>query len=332
MVTSTDVFNRFCRVCDKIIRPAINTSKASKRICNLIDNSPMFTFDAEREKVVLETARNLTHEQRILPPPMPFDSCLLVDTMGVVLLFDATDYEEGDKVIDGHNIYRDVNIITFCSNAAMDEVHIGSFSLIIGKIQISRPTEGNIRRYFVDGDVMAWIGIMDQEDKAIFQSIPESVIPITSAERLAIPNSGMEVGDDLYNRAVKGDFMASVDCALDQLHYINLPRHYLVVDTPAHVKPCNKHVKTPRFHDRPKVLMIDPMKVHIIRPPSESKGGEHASPTPHLRRGHTKILKAERYKNKRWAVIHIHPTWVGPVEWSHGRSQYKVIVRDSTKA
>lgn len=328
MITSTDVFNRFCKVCDKIVRPLAGSSKTANRICDLIDNSPIFSFDAEREKVVLETAKSLTHEQRVLPPTMPFDSCLLVDTMGVVLFFDAVDYDDGVKVIDDYKVYRDVNVITFCSNDAMDEIAVGSFSFITGKVEISCPPNGSIgRRYFVKGDVQAWIGIIGNEDNCITQTIPEFIIPITSAERKAIPDGGMTVGDETYGRAVKGDFMASVDCGLDQLHYINLPRHYLVVDTPAHVKSRAKHVKTPRFNDRSKVLMIDPMKVHIIRPHSVSGGGEHASPVPHLRRGHTKVLKAERYKNKRWAVIHIHPTWVGPTEWSHGRSQYKVIVR-----
>jgi len=330
MITSADVFNRFCRVCDKILRPEANRSEMARKICDYIDHSPMFSFDAEREKVVLETAKSLTHEQRVLPPPMPFDTCLLVDTMGVVLFFDVNDFEAGEKTVGEQKIFRDMGVVTFCSNTAMDEVAIDSFSLIVGRVEVSCPPNGNVgRRYFVKGNVLAWIGIGGQEDNAIVQDIPEHVVPYTKDEKEAIPAGGIEVDDETYGRAVKGDFMASVDCGLDQLHYINLPRHYLVVDTPAHVKPRAKHVKTPRFNDRPKVLMVDPMKVHVIRPPSAGGGGEHASPIPHMRRGHTKVLKAERYKNKRWSVIHIHPTWVGPTEWSHGRSQYKVIVRST---
>jgi len=40
-------------------------------------------------------------------------------------------------------------------------------------------------------------------------------------------------------------------------------------------------------------------------------GGPHASPEGHFRRGHFRVLKSERFVNKRWQSVFVRQTFVG---------------------
>jgi len=60
---------------------------------------------------------------------------------------------------------------------------------------------------------------------------------------------------------------------------------------------------------------------------NESKGGHHASPKRHIRKGHTRTLRAEKFKHhpdymkKKW----IKPMWIGKKETIIDGITYKVI-------
>lgn len=327
MHDNNSIFNRFALTIDRLF--GNSESPASKEICRVAATAPLFSFDADKEKVVLAVARSTTLEQRELPPPMPFDEVILADTQGVVMLWDAKDYEKDELVINGSTVYREVMALVFLSHPSMnlpdvpdDSPTYQMYSLAFGRISVTNPPNKDIMRGYLTGNLLAASGMMD--GSILFEDI-------IKAEVEPISKKGAEATPENVPGIIKADLIASVDCALDQLHYINLPRHYLVVNTPIAASKRTGKKKTTRFEYRPKVMLIDPEKVHLIRPRSEHQGGTHASPIPHLRRGHTRVLKAEKFKNKRWAVIHVHPTWVGPEEWDDGRSEYRVIVRNTTK-
>ena len=147
--------------------------------------------------------------------------------------------------------------------------------------------------------------------------------------RTVLKMESVEKAAALYN-ALRSDFYHSVMTALDELYYIDLPRHHLVVETPKAYKPNTKtRPKITRAGDRPRVRIIDPEKVKQIRPEVNARDGTHKARTvaPHMRRGHTKHLTAEHWKAKRWQTVRVRPSWVGPEDWEEGRFHYRVVVR-----
>lgn len=139
---------------------------------------------------------------------------------------------------------------------------------------------------------------------------------------------------DEWGVRVLDDDVVSLSTMLCNLHFVDLPSHYVVEECPAHV-PDNRGVdgkppkKADRFHDRERWILLDPEAVRQ-RFLSRSDGppvGEHASPLPHLRRSHTRTLRSERYRFKRGAIINIRPMWVGERNWANGRLKYRVVSR-----
>lgn len=71
----------------------------------------------------------------------------------------------------------------------------------------------------------------------------------------------------------------------------------------------------------PRVIMLNPTK----RYPEHGRGGSHASPMPHQRRGHWRTLQAERYGDRRGQRVWVKPAWIGPLEWAYKGNVYRVI-------
>lgn len=71
----------------------------------------------------------------------------------------------------------------------------------------------------------------------------------------------------------------------------------------------------------PRVIMLNPTK----RYPEHGRGGTHATPMPHQRRGHWRTLQAERYKARRGQRVWVKPAWIGPSEWTHQGNIYRVV-------
>lgn len=71
----------------------------------------------------------------------------------------------------------------------------------------------------------------------------------------------------------------------------------------------------------PRVILLNPNK----RYPEHGRGGSHASPMPHQRRGHWRTLQAERFGDRRGQRVWVKPAWIGPSEWSYAGNVYRVI-------
>jgi len=55
------------------------------------------------------------------------------------------------------------------------------------------------------------------------------------------------------------------------------------------------------------------------------RGGSHASPIPHTRRGHYATLRADRFGANRGKRVWRKPAWIGDTEWIFEGRQYRVI-------
>lgn len=108
--------------------------------------------------------------------------------------------------------------------------------------------------------------------------------------------------------------------------WINRPKHYIVEQSAEITKKPSKADKgrVRRLAERSRHIVVDHDE---IRTRWTNCHGTHGSPMPHLRRGHYKTLRAERYKNMRGKVIWVAPCHVGGecVEWREGAVSYKVI-------
>ena len=90
-----------------------------------------------------------------------------------------------------------------------------------------------------------------------------------------------------------------------------------------------KHDKKPWARgDLSSIIFLNQLPVHYD---SEAKGGHHASPRYHPRKGHNRILKAERYKDNPNYLkpIYIRPMWVGVKTAVVNGVTYKVLQNES---
>lgn len=119
--------------------------------------------------------------------------------------------------------------------------------------------------------------------------------------------------------------------AVEQLHYVDLPTHYVVSERAARVQENREPSKkrAARYDDREHWVLLDPeeVKVRMSTRTDNCDSATHARPLPHLRRAHNRVLRSERYTFKRGEVVRVRPTWVGDREWANGKMCYKVVSR-----
>lgn len=82
---------------------------------------------------------------------------------------------------------------------------------------------------------------------------------------------------------------------------------------------------------RKKPWLRDDLPTTILLDPTEAKeyghridrGGTHASPIPHQRRGHWRQLRSDRYKEKK--AVWVKGSWIGDTEWTYNGREYRVV-------
>lgn len=113
---------------------------------------------------------------------------------------------------------------------------------------------------------------------------------------------------------------------LQEVHWINHPDHFTIEVLGPQVGRKRKGSRIRRLGERPRHIMLTKSQIadawHRVH-----RGGTHASPMPHLRRGHYKTLRSERYKENQGKRIWVRATHVNGacVEWRDGDVSYKVL-------
>lgn len=114
--------------------------------------------------------------------------------------------------------------------------------------------------------------------------------------------------------------------ALRQVNWINKPDHYTVEIGPSAPprKRKKKGDRATRLGDRTRHIVLTKHEIaeawHRVH-----RGGTHASPLPHLRRGHYRTLLSDRYKQKRRVWVRATHVNGQCVEWRDGDVRYKVV-------
>ena len=111
--------------------------------------------------------------------------------------------------------------------------------------------------------------------------------------------------------------------------YINKPKVVVVKETDEKREraksKCLDRNLMPRTHQRDVNIILDTEEVKTL---CKYKGGTHASPVPHKRRAHKRVLRSPRYKYARGKVIDVGETEVGvkPGEViNHKKKIYHVV-------
>lgn len=280
-----------------------------KAMRNAAANAACIEFDKSLHQAAMDAVKNADKMDLFLPPVQPFDDVILYDNRGAVLFYDAVDYEVGDKEtkvalhMDGGKEMATVPLLRHVNIAAYVCAGPGVELLGYGRIGLTAAVSQQ-RARGLGWNVLQMRGVHRESGR--------------SERRVSHGESG-----DRVTEAFISDVISAAQCALDQMYYIDLPRHHLVVETPERVRDPAKSKKIPRAHERPRVRVITPEEVRTVYP---SLGGS-SHVVPHARRGFTKYLTSEKWKAKRWQRIRVRPTWVGPEEWKVGGLRYRVVIR-----
>jgi len=145
-------------------------------------------------------------------------------------------------------------------------------------------------------------------------------------------------GRDFYSTIHPADEMSESDALvvngniqntmviLAMLNHIDSPRHYVLSESPSRIRIGGP--KAPRYDNRERYIVLDKDAVIKRYKMRKDHGATHASPAPHLRRGHFMTLSHDRYVNLKGQRIPVRPSWVGSREWTGGRGlKYKVVSR-----
>lgn len=113
---------------------------------------------------------------------------------------------------------------------------------------------------------------------------------------------------------------------LQTVNWINHPDHFTIELEAVEGRKKKKANRIRRTHERSSHIILTKTEI-ATRWHTAHQGGTHASPLPHLRRGHYKTLRAARFKEKRGQRIWVRASHVGGecVEWRHGDRSYKVL-------
>jgi hypothetical protein len=150
----------------------------------------------------------------------------------------------------------------------------------------------------------------------------ESLMKLHEAQ-VEVHAANVELRDELMAGSVRWFVLA-----FQEIRWINKADHYTVQVDAALLKRRGKRKKSriSRMHERPRYIVLTRAEIaerwHRVH-----RGGTHASPMPHLRRGHYRTLRAARYGDSKGKRLWIRATHVNGkcVEWRDGDVTYKVI-------
>lgn len=298
-----------------------------------LDSSAIFEIAGEQSASILQTEIDLDDEHPV--PPFPFPRMLLLFPSHVLLLeqpemdldasvlefrsmlyFPATHEGRLHEEISFATIRLDVAASRGCGSIVSEVVDLRSQMHLQGGVRVRNfPPEANDP---LDHSEDVLRRATDPLELSRFQpeareQLAELVAEVREKERVCREQT------DEYTRT-------SFTCSLLAIAWINQPKHYIVERGPEIFRKPGKKGdgRTPRLGERSRNIVVSHDDVR--RRWSEGQGS-HASPMPHLRRGHFKTLRSERFKEKRGKVVWVSPCHVNGacVEWREGAVTYKVV-------
>jgi hypothetical protein len=326
--TPEQIFNRFCRALERELLTKTSKHDEVRKVLGIVEEvmhvAPVFYAGVDEVLRIAQYCGANPQDMDLEPVPvLPFDETILVNPHYACLLFDA-------ETPDDDRVRRLSTPEGGLAEPAWPVVpRLGTCRWRAKFIAYQQELEGwalstsSVYMFDHDQETMARCLVVQNATMAISKTPDGDADLHTTLREL---RSGFE-SDVNYADQLQNCIIQTLSMALDQCRYIDLPRHHLVVEEPKRFKHTDRSPKLPRAHDRPRVRLVEPEAVRKIYPSHGGEGDGTRTVTPHVRRGHTKILTHPRYKEAKGRRVVIRPTWVGDPEWEHQGTRYRVVFR-----
>lgn len=277
-VDAEEQYNTLCRFAERGILANLTDPKArayQRVIQAMLNEFDLYLWTQEKADRCLQHIR----EHGICLGEIPFDAfpAISADPGGVVVLSSCNlDYDRGLLVADFVMAHK------YSAKIEGDVSHF--FFTGSGKMlyDLTRTTK------------TAWKGETEGFVSAIFSFNP------ATKEFTHLPGH-----DEL---PVRKDAMTHVGTAIEQMWYAYRPRTVVVKTETKETRRAKQRGSVPgavrRAHQKEVHIVLDPDEIKVVKQIAVNKG-THASPIPHKRRAHKRVLKAARFKNARGKVIDI---------------------------
>lgn len=130
--------------------------------------------------------------------------------------------------------------------------------------------------------------------------------------------------------AIRRNIIFSTFTDFAQLHAVNQPRNFILEEAPVNVEKIMRSKTYPKTSERPLYVILSPRAIRKrMRIPEPEVIKDGVKVTPHERRGHFRVLRADRFKRAAdgsYKKLWIDSTWVGASENVVDGRRYRVIL------
>jgi hypothetical protein len=307
---------------------------------SVIDNFALFEISNEQFNVAIQHPPTRLDESDSLMPPFPFPKiCLLGKSFASAIDVPEMSLDTGEltfKILT-YQITANFRALVIDATIRMDTTKTTGDGRLVYSVEntIDLVEEGGSWRSTLREDAVAGEragGCFDRFEKldAPTEMNSDTYLKVKEAiEKLDRVNKEHEEVSNEYKRVIRETTERIVEDLIRCISWINQPDLYVVrVEPPVEPKKKRKPQakKMRRYSEREHFILLD--KTQLTEAWHRThQGGTHASPLPHLRRGHYKTLRAEKWKENRGKIIWVRATHVGGevVEWRQGNTVYRVV-------
>ncbi len=267
-------YNWLCRVIDNGYEISFQEqADAQELLKEVVANNPLYLLSEEKA----QASKDYIHDElsgQIGDYMSMIHPCVVADPEGVVMIYGVERTDIGWQVYGMSIAYDEIT----------SQFGIPIVAMMIGKLTVVEAGT-DIVNYRV-GDQHTVGSILLPEKNKI-----RGVLSDTSR-------------DEDFKEAAQQDFRSALLTAMEQLWYTQKPRVTVVKygTAPEPRKHKKRPQKTPRADQREVHIILDPDEVREIR---KQQGGTHASPVPHKRKAHRRVLRHPRYGDNVGKVIQI---------------------------
>jgi hypothetical protein len=298
-----------------------------------VDSSAIFEIASEQSTSISQTEIDMSDEHPV--PPFPFPRMLLI-LPDYVLLLEQPEMDLDTSVLEfrsmlyipvthGDKHHEEISFATIRLDVAASR-SCGRLISEVVDLQSQIHLQGGVRIRNLPADANDPSDHNEELLQRATDPLELSRFKPEAREQLAELVAAVREKERVCREQIDEYTRAGFTLSLFAIAWINQPKHYIVEHGPESLrKPSKKkETRTPRLGERSRHIIVGHDDVR--RRWAESHGS-HASPMPHLRRGHFKTLRAERFKEKRGKVIWVSPCHVNGacVEWREGAVAYKVV-------
>lgn len=352
--TSASLWKTFCRFVEgKHVR-------AFGDLAAVVERCALFEFtDEQVEKAMAHRPSDLSRDEPYPIPPFPFPEMCIVCRSHIVVLQSPVMEDDGTLAFGMMLFYEDVTREPFFQMATcvVDSTRADEQGLFPMQLRDLRgilagtPVEdGGPRSRAADDsrpgratEIIQMMARANREiekanargDRAKAVEISRIRDDLAAVRRKVADMTDQKVAVEIERVQIEGELGSlsrehtalSFYAGLHHVNWINHPDHFTVsVEAPQVGKRKQMEKRLRRLSERPRHIVLTKSEIvqawHRVH-----RGGTHASPIPHLRRGHYKTLRAERYQEKRGSRIWVRATQVNGacVQWRDGDIVYKVV-------